>query len=273
MKRRQDRSYVHGYSRREAGRLLDQARTLAGLLHHDTGYPPGSLVLEAGCGIGAQTVTLAEKSPGAEITSIDVSDASLREAEARVRAAGFTNVTFRQADIYSLPFADGSFDHVFLCFVLEHLPDPDRALSCLHQMLAPGGTITVIEGDHGSAYFHPDSEAARKAIGCLIALQKEKGGNALIGRELFPLLTRAGFREVSVSPRMVYVDASHPELVEGFTKQTFTAMVEGVEEEAVGRGMMSRAEWDQGIRDLYRTCEADGTFCYTFFKGWGLKGQ
>jgi ubiquinone/menaquinone biosynthesis C-methylase UbiE len=264
------RDYVHGYSPREAERLLDQARTLTELLHHDTGYPPGSRVLEAGCGIGAQTVTLAEKSPGAEITSIDLSEISLAQAEARVRASGIGNVTFRQADIYALPFADGSFDHVFVCFVLEHLPDPVLALTCLRRVLLPGGTITVIEGDHGSAYFSPDSVAARKAIRCLIALQREKGGNALIGRELYPLLSRAGFREVSVSPRMVYVDASRPELIEGFTKLTFTAMVEGVREEALGRGMMSEAEWDRGIRDLYRTCEPDGTFCYTFFKGTGV---
>ncbi|HMK16279.1 MAG TPA: methyltransferase domain-containing protein, partial [Methanomicrobiales archaeon] len=209
-------AYVHGYSRREASRLLDQARTLADLLHHDTGYPPGSRVLEAGCGIGAQTVILAGKSPAAEITSVDLSEESLREAEARVRASGFTNVSFRQADIYSLPFPDGSFDHVFLCFVLEHLPDPARALACLRRVLRPGGTITAIEGDHGSAYFHPDSAAARKAIGCLIDLQREKGGNALIGRELYPLLTRARFGDVFVSPRLVYVDASRPELVEGF---------------------------------------------------------
>ena len=50
--------YVHGYSEREIERLVDQATTLSELLHHDTFYPPGSLVLEAGCGVGAQTVTL-----------------------------------------------------------------------------------------------------------------------------------------------------------------------------------------------------------------------
>jgi hypothetical protein len=48
-------------------------------------------------------------------------------------------------------------------------------------------------------------------------------------------------------------------------------MVEGVREEALERGMMSEAEWDRGIRDLYRTCEPDGTFCYTFFKGTGAR--
>lgn len=263
--------YVHGYSPREAERLLDQAQTLTDLLHHDTRYPAGSTVLEAGCGVGAQTVTLAEQSPDASFTCIDCSEASLAEAERRTKDAGYRNVTFQRADIFDLLFDEGSFDHVFACFVLEHLPDPAGALTCLKKVLKPCGTITVIEGDHGSAYFHPDSPCAKKAIDCLVALQKDAGGNALIGRELFPLLTSAGFSAVSVSPRMVYVDASRPALVEGFTKLTFTAMVEGVREKALQRGMITEAEFEQGICDLYRTCEPDGTFCYTFFKATGRK--
>jgi SAM-dependent methyltransferase len=261
--------YVHGYSDREAERLSDQARTLTSLLHHDTRYPAGSRVLEAGCGTGAQTVILARNSPGAEITSIDISPESIRRAEERVRVEGIANVTFRAGDLFSLPFARESFDHVFVCFVLEHLPDPERALASLRPLIRPGGTITVIEGDHGSAYFHPDSAGAQRAIRCLIDLQREAGGNALIGRELYPLLVSAGYRDVQVSPRMVYVDASRPSLVEGFTRQTFTAMVEGVRDATLGRCMMTEDAWEQAIADLYRTCEPDGVFCYTFFKATG----
>lgn len=55
--------YVHGYSEREALRLTEQADTLEGLLHSDTIYPPGEKVLEAGCGIGAQTLILAKNNP------------------------------------------------------------------------------------------------------------------------------------------------------------------------------------------------------------------
>ena len=43
--------YVHGYSNKEALRLADQADTLTEILHSDTVYPPGSKVLEAGCGV------------------------------------------------------------------------------------------------------------------------------------------------------------------------------------------------------------------------------
>ena len=57
---------------------------------------------------------------------------------------------FRQADIFALPFNAESFDHVFVCFVLEHLSRPVAALAIVKQMLRLGGTITVIEGDHGS---------------------------------------------------------------------------------------------------------------------------
>ncbi len=99
------------------------------------------------------------------------------------------------------------------------------------------------------------------------------GGNANIGRELYPLLREARFADVSVSPRMVYVDASRPRLVDGFTRRTFTAMIEGVREAAVRAGMITAARFDEGIRALYRTAEDDGVFCYTFFKALGRKSS
>jgi SAM-dependent methyltransferase len=263
------RAYVHGYDPRESERLHDQAGTLVELLHGDTAYPAGARVLEAGCGVGAQTVTLAERSPHAHFVSVDLSAESAAEAERRVRAAGHTNVEFAQGDLFALPFEPGSFDHVFVCFVLEHLAEPVEALAALKRLLKPGGTITVIEGDHGSAYFHPDSAAAGEAIQCQVTLQREAGGNSLIGRQVYPLLLGAGFEDVGVSPRMVYVDSSRPELVEGFTRRTFTAMIEGVREFAIAAELITRERFEEGIRDLYRTAEDGGTFCYTFFKGVG----
>jgi SAM-dependent methyltransferase len=264
-------AYVHGYDPRENLRLQDQASSLVELLHSDTAYPEGSRVLEAGCGVGAQTVTLAANNPKARITSIDVSETSLAEARRNIDAAGIRNVTLRQADVFDLPFPPASFDHVFVCFLLEHLERPIEALRALKQVLKPGGTITVIEGDHGSTFFYPESDRASDAVRCLVALQARAGGNALIGRALYPLVKEAGFDEVRVSPRMVYVDSSKPRLVEGFTKNTFTAMIEGVRKPSLESGMMSEADFDKGIADLYRTAEEDGVFCYTFFKAVAVK--
>ena len=183
-------TYVHGYRPRENERLQDQAGTLVDLLHADTAYPAGSVVLEAGCGVGAQTVTLARQSPDARFVSVDLSAASLAEAQRRIDRAGLTNVELLQADIFALPFAPGSFDHAFVCFVLEHLSRPVAALRIVRGLLRPGGTITVIEG---------------------------------------------------------------------------------VRESALAAGLIEPERFDAGIQALYRTTEADGVFCYTFFKGVGEK--
>lgn len=263
--------YVHGYDVRENIRLQDQAATLVELLHADTAYPAGSRVLEVGCGVGAQTVTLAQKSPGAQITSVDISESSVAEARQRIEVAGYSNVKFQQGDVFHLDFELESFEHIFVCFVLEHLAQPEEALRLLQHLLKPGGTMTVIEGDHRSAYFHPDSLAAQQAIDCQVSLQQMAGGNANIGRELYPLLSGAGYADIRVSPRMVYVDGSKPHLIEGFTKNTFTAMIEGIRTPALAAGLLDEAVFDAGIRDLYRTAQPDGVFCYTFFKAVAYK--
>jgi SAM-dependent methyltransferase len=220
--------------------------------------------------VGAQTVTLARNSPLAQITSIDISAESLAIARERILAAGLANVDFEQADIFALPYAPETFDHVFVCFVLEHLHDPAGALARLRAVTKPGGTITVIEGDHGSVYFHPENDDARRTIACLIKLQADGGGDPLIGRRLYPLLVEVGLRDVQVVPKQIYVDASRPDLVEGFTRNTFSAMVEGVRDKALEAGLIDAATWDRGIAGLHRTAEPDGVFCYTFFKATGV---
>lgn len=264
-------NYIHGYSDKELKRLQDQANTLDELLHYDSIFPENSKILEAGCGVGSQTKIIAPKNPSCHFTSIDISETSLEKVKTMIQALNIKNVMLQIGDIFDLHFEAESFDHIFVCFVLEHLSNPVQALLNLKKVLRKGGTITVIEGDHGSAYFYPRSDAAQKAINCQVQLQALHGGNALIGREIYPLLYKAGFSDCLVSPRMVYVDSSKPFLVEGFIKNTFTAMIEGVEKDALNNSLIDKYEWDQGIKDLYRTAEKDGVFCYTFFKGKAIK--
>lgn len=265
-------NYVHGYSDREAQRLVDQAGAVRELLHRDTTYPAGARVLEAGCGVGAQTVTLAARSPDAHFVCLDVSEDSLAAARATVEAAGSTNVEFHHGDLFHLPFDPESFDHVFICYVLEHLAQPAEALAALRGALKPGGTITVIEGDHGSCYFHPETASAMKAWQCLIDAQARLGGDSLIGRRLYPLLAGAGYREVRVSPRMVYADRGLPLTMEAFWGKTIIPMVAGVEAQAVELGLITPGDWRAGLADLRRVVDSDeGTCCYTFFKALALK--
>jgi SAM-dependent methyltransferase len=263
--------YVHGYSNREASRLSDQADTLDDIIHNDTLFPENGLVLEAGCGVGAQTKIIAPKNSRSNFISIDISETSIQEARETIKSSGIHNVTFHQADIYNLPFNDETFDSVIVCFVLEHLQNPLLALTGLKRVLKKGGTVIAIEGDHGSTFFYPDSKLAHAAIDCQVRLQQLSGGNSNIGRELYPLFNSVGLTDISVSPRMVYVDAGKPHLVEGFIKNTFTAMIEGIGEQAIRQGLIDSSSFNQGIKDLYRTAESDGVFSYTFFKAFAKK--
>jgi 2-polyprenyl-3-methyl-5-hydroxy-6-metoxy-1,4-benzoquinol methylase len=97
-------NYVHGYNSKENTRLQDQSSTLVELLHDDTAYSTRSQVLEAGCGVGAQTIPLAHRSPDARITAIDISESSVAEAKERAESAGIMNASFQQGDIFNLAF-------------------------------------------------------------------------------------------------------------------------------------------------------------------------
>jgi hypothetical protein len=110
------------------------------------------------------------------------------------------------------------------------------------------------------------SDAAHEVIGCQVELQAKAGGDACIGRRLYPLLVEAGFRSPVVSPRMIYVDGSRPLFIDGFTRKTFTAMIRGVREPALAAKLLSAERFDEGIAALERTATAQGVFCCTFFK-------
>lgn len=257
---------------REAQRLKEQSAILEQLLHAGTMYPADAKVLEAGCGVGAQTEILARRNPWAHFTCVDLSKESLEHARARAEEAGLSNVRFHQADIRNLSFQDARFDHVFVCFVLEHVADPVQVLVELRRVLKPGGTITVIEGDHGSCFWHPQTPESLAVWSGLIRAQQALGHDPLIGRTLFPLLRKAGFHVRQVAPRWVYGDAGNPSLLDGVVHKIIVPMVETARAAVLERGEMSEAAWVKGIADLSHSgYPPHGSFFYTWFKGEALK--
>jgi ubiquinone/menaquinone biosynthesis C-methylase UbiE len=98
----------------------------------------GRRVLDAGCGMGRFAEVCIEA--GADLHAIDLSTA----VEAAARNLGHhSNVSFYQADIMNLPFADGSFDVVYSIGVLHHTPDTKQAFLRLSRLVKPGGRIAI----------------------------------------------------------------------------------------------------------------------------------
>lgn len=264
--------YVHGYSLREAQRLQEQSGILEELLHSDTYYAAGSKVLEAGCGVGGQTIVLAKRSPEADFTSIDVSPVSLELARELIREEGIVNISFEQANILDMPFHDEAFDHIFVCFVLEHLSEPTQALAELKRVLVNGGTLTVIEGDHGSCFWHPETPESLKVWDCMIRAQQYLGHDPLIGRRLYPLLRQGGFDVQYVNPRWVYADGLNPKLLDGMVNKIIVPMTQTARVKSLEIGLTDDQTWDRGIADLEDSgVPPEGTFFYTWFKAVAVK--
>jgi SAM-dependent methyltransferase len=265
-------NYVHGYSPRESERLQDQSRILENLLHDGTSFKSNEHVLEAGCGIGAQTRFLAKRNPNTIFTSVDISEDSLHQAMIMIEQDNISNVSLQKEDILELSFAEETFDHIFVCFVLEHLEEPKQALLELKRVLKTKGTLTVIEGDHGSCFWTPHSKEALAAWNALIQAQADLGHDSRIGRKLFPLLAGADFDIEYVEPRFVYADWSNPNLLDGVVNRIIVPMVHASEEQVLESKLLDKAIWENGLAELSNVGKIpEGTFFYTWFKGLAYK--
>ncbi len=80
-------------------------------------------ILEVGCGEGFVLSRLAKLFPQAEIVGVDIDDQALTKAKELCPQAKLLN-----GDVQQLSFADNQFDLVVCLEVLEHLPEPTKAL-------------------------------------------------------------------------------------------------------------------------------------------------
>jgi ubiquinone/menaquinone biosynthesis C-methylase UbiE len=264
--------YIHGYSQKEIDRLYEQAEILEDLLHYDTHYPIESQVLEAGCGVGAQTAILARRNPGINLVSIDRAEEFLHHAKENITNEWISNVHFIHGDITKLPFEDKSFDHVFVSFVLEHLSNPDKILDEIYRVLRKDGTLTIIEGDHGSCFWHPETEESIAVWESFIQVQQDLGHDPLIGRKLYPLLLHAGFDEIKIEPRYVYTDGSDKKMADNVLSKIIAPMTETAKEVAIKNKYVDKETWEKGINDFEKIGDSSkATFFYSWFKAVAVK--
>ncbi len=111
--------------------------------------PSQADVLEVGCGIGNQWMSLTDPVPtGWKITLTDFSAGMLAEVEQNL-AGKLPNLTFQVADAQGLPFPDASFDAIVANHMLYHVPDRPKALAEFRRVLRPGGKLfAATNGKH-----------------------------------------------------------------------------------------------------------------------------
>ena len=162
---------------------------------------PGMSVLDCASGPGSITQGIARAvAPGA-VVGIDMSASQVALGTERARTAGMSNLSFREASVYELPFADASFDAVFSHALFEHLSDPVRAARECLRVLKPGGVIGVVTPDWDGFIFSPETPAMVAATREYQDTQNRNGGDVRTGRKLGAILTAAGFVEARMQAR------------------------------------------------------------------------
>jgi ubiquinone/menaquinone biosynthesis C-methylase UbiE len=199
--------YVHGYATAEQERLLRQAEHWRDeLIVAGTTLYPGTRLLEVGCGVGAVLGILGVAFPGIILAGVDIEARQLKAARAHLARLGL-EADFRQADALELPFPDASFDHVWMMWFLEHLPDPGAALREARRALVPGGALTAIEVDYNTIWASPSSQAL-KALFVTVAQAMEAAARSDAGTRLPEWLAEAGFTSVDPGEiRLAYAGA------------------------------------------------------------------
>ncbi len=159
----------------------------------------GMHVLDAGCGPGSITLGLAAAVAPGEVVGIDAQPTLVEQARALAVQRSVTNVRFEVANVYDLPFPDGSFDAVFANRVLQQLREPVRALAELRRVLCPGGIAGVRDVDIGGLLFTPETPLLQQWFSLLERVRQHNGANYYIGRHHRRLLLEAGFVRAEAS--------------------------------------------------------------------------
>ena len=192
--------YVHGYATPEQERLIAQAEHWRYRLICDgTELAPGTRLLEVGCGVGAVLAVLGREYEGLHLTGVDIEPRQLEFARAYLAEAGL-EATLVQADALALPFEDESFDHVWMMWFLEHVPEAARALREARRVLVPGAAITAIEVDYSTCFATPSTRALEALFRAMVQGMAGAGWSDA-GTRLPGWLREAGFRDVDEGER------------------------------------------------------------------------
>ena len=204
-------AYLHGYRPEERDRLGRQAAFLAAKVHDGVPFAGCRRLLEVGCGVGAQSEILLRSFPDASLVGIDVSPDQVEAASRRLATAFGARAECRCMDARQMAFEASSFDGAFLCWILEHVADPECVLAEVRRVLAPGAPIVCCEVLNATLFIHPPSPNLGTYWAAYNEHQTAIGGDPYVGGKLGNLLLAAGFRDVTTRVQSYFLDGRDPE--------------------------------------------------------------
>jgi ubiquinone/menaquinone biosynthesis C-methylase UbiE len=205
--------YLHGFSETEQQRLRAQAEFGEFSIYQNVNFSGLKKIIEVGSGVGAQTEILLRRFPKLHVTGIDLNEKQLEAAKkfmaSQPGAQGRFEYQLMSAD--DIKFEANTFEGAFLCWILEHVPNPAQVLSEVRRVLRPGSEIVITEVMNSSFFLDPYSPNLWKYWMAFNDYQHEKAGDPFIGAKLGNLLTQVGYQQVKTEVITWHFDNRQPE--------------------------------------------------------------
>lgn len=195
-------AYIHGTTKKEQDRLTMLNKLLNQRCLDKIKLNGSERALDIGSGLGIFSRMLANQLPKGLVVGIEKSVDQLTASKQKALAAKEIGlVDFRSGGAYRLPLEDsewGTFDIIFIRFLLEHLGDPNRALQEAYKALRPGGRIYLVDDDHANFHITPLSSGFEALWPPYCQAYIKQGNDPFIGRNLISLLNTAGFNGFAI---------------------------------------------------------------------------
>lgn len=191
-----ENTYVQGHMPPivEAHSSRNAANTCAYFSHL---LKPHFHILDAGCGSGSITSSLASLVPQGNVIGVDSSASVIETAQHQTDLPA--NCTFQVASLESLPFFDATFDVVQTSQVLAHIPDVTTALRELRRVCKGGGFVACREGDIGGPLLYPMHAGLERWARIMKENLRSNGAHPDAGRMLLRWTLDAGFSATNVT--------------------------------------------------------------------------
>lgn len=213
MVKKSDFPYLHGFSEAEQNRLRQQASFAEFSVYQDIDLSNVKNLLEVGCGVGAQSEIILRRFPNLHLTGIDLNDKQLNAAKHFLNSVAYAKDRFeiKKMNAQDLEFESNSFDGAFLCWVLEHIPNPAKVLNEVRRVLKPGSKIYISEVMNHSFFLDPYSPNVWKYWMAFNDYQYENAGDPFVGAKLGNLLVSMGYRDIETKIKTWHFDNRSPE--------------------------------------------------------------
>jgi ubiquinone/menaquinone biosynthesis C-methylase UbiE len=259
--------YLHGFDPIEQKRLIHQAEFLEPYVYTGIDLEFKERLLEVGCGVGAQSKILMRRFPHLKIDGVDISKDQLEVARKYLKnEIKEKRISLHQQDAQKFSLKGPKHDAAFLCWFLEHVPEPLKVLKRVKSHLKSGAKIYCSEVFNQTLFVEPYSPEFLKYWFEFNDLQWAIGGHPFIGGSLGHYLKEAGFVDIQTEVRSFHFDSREPERRKAFVQYFYQILLSAkdslIREGRVSEEMVSRI--DKEVERVKRS--RDSVFFYAWMR-------